>query len=397
MRLLFVSNLFPDTAQPWRGLDNVTLLHALRAQRPEADIRVLCLRPGHPFWAGGACPLKPRPEDQGFSPTYHWAPYVPRLGGLNDVLFKLAVRRGLKSLPAGWKPDALLVPWLFPDASGVHRCQELDGIPMVAVAQGSDVHRYLDMPLRRRAILNLAARARIVTRSEDLRQRLIKAGARAEEVHTVYNGVHTDIFRPGDKETARRELNLPVAGKIALFVGNFLPVKGLDLLIQAGALAKARLLPEPFHLVLIGSGPLQAELVTLAQSSGLGADQLLLAGRRSPGEVAQFMRAADAVCLSSHNEGVPNVLLEALASGRPLVSTDVGGIGEILRPTPGGGVLVGDRSPARYAEGLVQALATPPPPEVLSACAGPFSWDKCASIYWGLLDRLPRSAINAGI
>ena len=44
MRLLFISNLFPDAQQPWRGLDNATLLHEMRALRPEADIRVLCMR-----------------------------------------------------------------------------------------------------------------------------------------------------------------------------------------------------------------------------------------------------------------------------------------------------------------------------------------------------------------
>ncbi|MDZ4287111.1 MAG: glycosyltransferase [Prosthecobacter sp.] len=394
MRVLFVSNLFPDTTQPWRGLDNVTLLQAMRALRPEANIRVLCLRPGHRFWLGGACPLQPRPGDEGFLPTYHWAPYLPRFGGLNDRFFKLALRRALKSLPADWQPDALLVPWLFPDASGVHRCQEMHRVPMVAVAQGSDVHRYLEMPLRRRAILKLATRAEIVTRSEDLRQRLIKAGAKAASVHTVYNGVHTDIFHPGDKSAARRALNLPEEGRMALFVGNFLPVKGLDLLIQACALAKSRL-SQPFHLVLIGSGPLEAELVTLAETCGLGRDHLILAGRKAPADVAQFMRAADAVCLSSHNEGVPNVLLEALASGRPLVSTNVGGIAEILNPSPGGGVLLSDRSPSHYAEGLLQALTNPPDPQLLSACAAQYSWERCASIYWGFLDSAPSSAINA--
>jgi glycosyltransferase involved in cell wall biosynthesis len=384
MRLLFISNLFPDTTQPWRGLDNVTLLHAMKALRPEADIRVLCLRPSHRFWTGARCPLKPRPGDEVLAPSFHWAPYIPRFGGLNDVLFEKAVLAGLRTLPPNWRPDALLVPWLFPDAAGVNRCAALAGIPMVAVAQGSDVHRYLQMPLRRRAILRLAERAHIVTRSEDLRQRLVAAGAEAGRVTAVYNGVHTDTFRPGDKRAACIALKLPVEGRTAVFVGNFLPVKGLDLLISAAALVKAKL-DQPFHLVLIGSGPLESDLVSVAERSGLG-DGLVLAGRKSPEEVAQFMRAADVVCLSSHNEGVPNVVLEALASGRPLVSTDVGGIGEIMRPLTGAGILVAGRSPDQYAQALISVLQEPPEPGSLAAAAAPFSWPRCAANYWGLLD-----------
>lgn len=384
MRLLFISNLFPDTSQPWRGLDNVTLLHAMRAQRPEADIRVLCLRPGHGFWKGSRCDLKPREGDEVLHPAYGWAPYVPKFGGMNDRLFALAVRRALSKLPAGWRPDALLVPWLFPDGCGVNRVPELAGVPMVSVAQGSDVHQYLDLPMRRRAILSLAERAQIITRSEDLRQRLLRAGADAGQVRTVYNGVDTEMFHPGDPLTARVSLNLPLDGRLLLFVGNFLPVKGLDLLIQATALA-AREMSEPLRLVMIGSGPLQKELTALAKREGLPDDAVIWVGRKSPAEVAQFMRACDAVCLSSHNEGVPNVLLESLASGRPFVTTDVGGISEILLSAPCGGRLVVGRDPAAYALSLTQTLTSVSDAKALSLFAATMAWPRCAAVYWAAL------------
>jgi glycosyltransferase involved in cell wall biosynthesis len=392
MRVLFISNLFPDAEQPWRGLDNVTLLHAMRALRPEVDFRVLCLRPGHGFWLNKACLLKPRTSDEVLQPSYHWAPYVPKFGGLNDRLFSWAVERALRSLPNDWRPEALVVPWLFPDASGVHRCQSLRHIPLLTVAQGSDVHRYLHMPMRRRAILQLAKRASIITRSEDLRQRLLKAGAESQHVHTVYNGVDTSTFHPGDREEARRALKLPLEGKIALFVGNFVPVKGLDLLIEACGRAQAQM-QDRLHLVLIGSGPLESKLLPWAAAAGLETSQIIIAGRQPPAEVAQFMRAADAVCLSSHNEGVPNVLLETLASGRPLVSTQVGGIAEIIDLSPSGGFLSPGRDASVYAQCLLQALTTPPDPAALKTFAAHYSWDKCAQIYLALLDNFRSSAI----
>jgi glycosyltransferase involved in cell wall biosynthesis len=262
----------------------------------------------------------------------------------------------------------------------VNLVTELAGIPLVCVAQGSDVHHYLDLPMRRRAILNLVKRARIITRSEDLRQRLLNAGAEAGRVSTVYNGVDLETFHPGDKAAARAELKLPIDGKILLFVGNFLPVKGLDLLIRSVAHASTTI-AEPLHLVMIGSGPLQPELTNLARQSGLKDNQLFWAGRRAPAEVAQFMRAADAVCLTSHNEGVPNVLLEALASGRPLISTDVGGISEIINPSPQGGVLVKGRETASYAAALLKMVHTPPNAALLSNHAISFAWRRCAQTY----------------
>lgn len=393
MRILFISNLFPDAAQPWRGLDNVTLLHAIRAERPDWDLRVICMRPGHGFWFNQPCRLQPRAGDEVFHPTYHWAPYIPKFGGLNDVLFGLAVDRALSSLPSSWRPDALLVPWLFPDASGVNRSQALSGIPLLTVAQGSDVHRYLDMPMRRRAILGLAKRAAIVTRSEDLRQRLIKAGADGRQVHTVYNGVDTRTFHPGDALSTRQDLNLPTEGKIALFVGNFVPVKGLDLLVEACGRVQSQM-RERLHLVMIGSGPLESKLLPWAEAAGLNRSQVILAGRQPPEKVAQFMRAANAICLSSHNEGVPNVLLEALASGRPLVSTEVGGIAEIITPSPGGGALSSGRDAQNYAQILLQTLSHPPDPTALKIFAADYSWEKCAQSYLRVLDNLSHSAIS---
>jgi teichuronic acid biosynthesis glycosyltransferase TuaC len=379
MRLLCLTNLFPDTLQPWRGLDNVTLLHAMKTVRPEAEIRVMCMRPGHGFWAGRACPLQPRIEDRSFHPLYHWIPYVPKLGGLNDRLYALGVKRAMKKLPRDWRPDALLVPWLFPDACGVHRIAEWANIPLLAVAQGSDVHQYLHMPARRKSILELSRRAQIVTRSEDLRQRLLKAGAPQDHVKTIYNGVDIHTFYPADKREARKKLGLPIERKTLLFVGNFLPVKGLDLLIKAAAqLNQSR----PIHLVLIGSGPLEQELRSLCQTCGLGAEQVTFAGRKAPHEVAHYMKAADTACLSSLNEGVPNVLLETFASGRAFVSTDVGGISEITSAVPEGGYLVQDRSVENYTAMLELSLSKSINEESISGYAKNMSWPICAELYW---------------
>lgn len=379
MRLLFISNLFPDQREPWRGLDNVTLLHALKKEQPHLETRVLAFRPSLTLGAR-QIGLQPRTEDVVLNPSYHSAVYVPKFGGCNHRFFEWSLTRALRHLE-GFRPDVILAPWLFPDSCAVAAC--FAGVPLVSVAQGSDVHQYLTMPMRRHAILRMCKRARaVVTRSRDLENRLAAAGADATRLHTVYNGVHMDVFRPSSRPEARRLLGIPDEERLLLFVGNFLPVKGIELLIDAMAIVASQ--HQNISLALVGSGPLEQSLRNQAEALGLS-NRLRFAGRQPPVEVAQWMQAADVVCLSSHNEGVPNVVLEAVSTGRPLVSTDVGGIAEIVEPAMTRRFLVSGRNPNAYANALNEALVAPPDELVLHQKATQYSWPNCARNYLDLM------------
>ncbi|WP_395731846.1 glycosyltransferase [Prosthecobacter sp.] len=380
MNLLVVSNLFPDQNEPWRGLDNATLLHALQRLEPGLKIRVQAFRPTLRHL--GRASLQPRAEDAGLEVDYFWTPYVPRLGGMNHRLFAWAFARASRTLPKGCRPDAILVPWLFPDACGVALQAAAWGVPVVAVAQGSDVHRYLDMPFRRRAILAMSRSVKaIVTRSQDLESRLVRRGVSGGKVRTIYNGVDIHTFKPASRVSARAALNQPQDERLLLFVGNFLPVKGLDLLLDACAQVMA---VQPVRLALIGGGPLEAAL--RAQAADLGiAGKVFFLGRHAAPHVAQWMQAADAVCLTSHNEGVPNVVLESLSSGRVPVCTDVGGIAEVVAPVIGKRFLVQQRDAAAYASALLDVLQNPPDEAVLHLAARTYAWENCAAKYLELL------------
>lgn len=383
VKLLFVSNLFPDQRESWRGLDNVTLLHALRDAEPGLEIRVLAFRPSLTRF-GPAAQLRPRPGDEILNPLFFWSNYLPKLGGLNHRFFAMALAKAEGALPVDFHPDVILAPWLFPDACAAAIRARRRHTPVVAVAQGSDVHEYLDMPMRRRAILNLAQQARkIVTRSRDLQERLINCGAEASRVCTIYNGVDTGLFRPAPRLDARQRLGIPAEGRLLLFVGNFLPVKGIDLLVNAFALVRAQS-SVPTVLALIGGGPLETALRRQVAELGVS-DHVIFAGRQPPNVVALWMQAANAVCLTSHNEGVPNVLFESMASGRPMVSTDVGGIAEIVEPLMSRRFLVAKRESQCFAAALLDALDHPPDEDSLRQAALPFSWECCARKYLALL------------
>jgi teichuronic acid biosynthesis glycosyltransferase TuaC len=383
MKLLLVSNLFPDQAEPWRGLDNATVLHAIREVDPSVDIRVIAMRPvlGVP---GRRLSLHARAQDEVFQPAYHASAYLPRAGGWNHRWFALSLARAERDLAAqGFRPDAILAPWLFPDACGVLLRRR--AVPVVAVAQGSDVHRYLDMPMRRKAILSMTSSARkVVTRSEDLRRRLLHHKAEPDKVVTIYNGVDHHTFKPADRGAAREALQVPADEAVVLFVGNFLPVKGLDLLLESFA-GFHRACGRPARLVLIGGGPL--EPVLRQQATALGLDGIVIfAGRQPPDAVARWMQAADLVSLTSHNEGVPNVVLEACSSGRPIVCTQVGGIAEVLAPLECGRFVVAGRDPGAVTGAMLDAFRDPPDPQALyEQTRSRYAWSRCATEYLRLL------------
>jgi glycosyltransferase involved in cell wall biosynthesis len=380
LKLLFVSNLFPDTTAPYRGLDNATLLHHL-ADRWR--IRVLALRPKLPFLP--APERLPREEDSRFTPTYLDIPYVPKIGSrLNYRIMALFMLETLDSLRLRKEFDVILASWLFPDCCAVARLSKQLDFPFVAIAQGSDVHQYLKMSVRRRIMKKWLPRAAaVVTRSGELARLLGEAGLPAERVHPIYNGVDLEQFRPGDPEAARRELSLPLDRPIILFVGNFYGIKNPHILVEALARLPAAAFPSPPVVVMVGGGPLEGDIRRLAERLTLS-ERVIFAGRTQAAGVARYMQAADVLCLPSKNEGVPNVILEAFASGLPVVASRIGGISEV-HPGDDFGRLVPTITPEAFARAITDTLTDPPTPERLREHALQFSWLRTASAYHDLL------------
>lgn len=138
-------------------------------------------------------------------------------------------------------------------------------------------------------------------------------------------------------------------------VGRFAEQKGLPVLVEAAGLLKDR--GVDFELTLVGGGPLQAEVEAMVDRLGLR-DRVHLAGWRSNAEVRDFILNSRALVLPSFAEGLPVVLMEALALGRPVVSTWVAGIPELVRPGENGW-LVPPSSPEALADALAEVLAAP--------------------------------------
>jgi len=138
-----------------------------------------------------------------------------------------------------------------------------------------------------------------------------------------------------------------------LFVGNLLPVKGPDVLVDAcDRLARRGV---RFQCQLIGQGSMRGAVERQIGDRGL-ADWVKLVGSRPLEELPAWYRRASVLVLPSYSEGVPNVLLEALASGTPVVVSASSALREIVRP--GCGAAVEDHAPA-FAEAVTGLLDSP--------------------------------------
>jgi teichuronic acid biosynthesis glycosyltransferase TuaC len=387
VRLLFLSNLFPDADHPQRGLDNSVLLSHLAGGM---EIRVCAPRPSLFRRRRLVAPA----HLESFQPVYPPVPYIPKLGGLaNHWLMERALRREMQHLCEGVRPDVVLASWMFPDGCAASRIARELGVPCVLVAQGTDVHTYLRSPLRRAAILAACERASaVITRSRDLGKRLVSAGAAEGKIRTVYNGVDTGLFRVREKAASRKRLGIPEDIPTALFVGNLLPVKNPEFLLDAFALA-AKKLDGAAQLLIAGAGPLEAVLrAKLRDLPSLSTGAVHFLGRLAPEQVAEAMGAADVLCMTSRNEGLPNVILEAFASGRPVLATDVGGIHEVVH-RPELGELMPEGDLEAYAGRLARWLAQPPDAQDIRREGEKFAWESCARAYRELLVEAQRGVV----
>jgi glycosyltransferase involved in cell wall biosynthesis len=137
-----------------------------------------------------------------------------------------------------------------------------------------------------------------------------------------------------------------------VYVGRFVEAKGLVELVEAfSRLAAQR---PHLRLALVGDGVMKQRLVSLVQASG-APERILMPGGMEPREVARWINASDLLVLPSWSEGYPNVVVEALACGRPVVATDVGGTREIVNAD--NGLLVAPRDVEALRAAIERALA----------------------------------------
>jgi glycosyltransferase involved in cell wall biosynthesis len=201
--------------------------------------------------------------------------------------------------------------------------------------------------------------ARVVTVSEELRLRLT-GRLPAEKLVTIYNGVSLERFTPLDaheRAAVRKELGIPTGAPLAGTVSRLDPIKGVADFVEAAALIarSAHLAARSPYFLVAGDGSERARLTALAAERGLG-DRMRFLGERQ--DIPRLLGALDVFVLPSLSEGLSNAVLEAMAAGRPVVATDVGGNAELVREAETG-LLVPARDPHALSMAIEALLLDP--------------------------------------
>jgi len=380
MRVLVVTREFPNAIDPHFAPFNRQQFAALGRTCKVDVIAPVPWFPGAGFFAdcsdAGRLLRVPREERiDDLSVIHPRYAYLPRVGHLaGGVLYAASLAREVQRRRGHY--DVVLGSWAFPDGVAAVALARLLGVPAVVKVHGTDMNVLARKPAVAANLRWALPRARrVVVVSRPLGEAVASFAVLRDRIDLVPNGVDADIFLPRDRAAARSDLGQASdQRRWLLYVGRLEESKGILDLVQAFRTVALR--RTDLRLVIVGDGSARPTCERAAEDLG---DRVLVAGQRPLAQVPIWMAACDALVLPSWAEGTPNVVIEALACGRRVVATPVGGIPELIH-APDLGELVQARDPGRLAAALERAAETRYDPEVVSLKASRGSWADSARL-----------------
>lgn len=327
MRVLVITNLFPNSQDPRVASFNRQQFAALGEQCEVEVLATLRWYPGQRLLGrfGNHMVAQDVPKTENIDGLRVRHPRTLHLPLVGKSIAAPLFAASLLPLVPGYrnKVDVILGSWAHPDGCAAVVLAGLLGVPAVVKVHGTDINHQATLPGPRRMIRALLPRAGgIVAVSSALGREVEALGVAPDRIHLVMNGVDTSKFHPRDRREARAALGLPEHGTIALYIGNLLETKGvLDL---AEAFGRIGSVAPDLHLYFVGDGNERPALERHV------APRMSLVGSQPFEKIPLWLAACNFLVLPSWNEGTPNVVLEALACGRRVVATRVGGIPDLL-------------------------------------------------------------------
>ncbi len=385
LRVLTLSTLFPDATRPTFGpfVERQTLG---LAAHPEVELRVVApigippLGRFHPRYRA----LAALPDIETWKGI---GVYRPRFGHLpgpgarfDATAMARALIRPLSSLRHSFAFDVIDAQFFWPDGPAAVALGRHFGVPVSIKARGADIHFWGRQPATRAAIVAAGCAADgLLAVSAALKADVVALGMPEERIAVHYTGIDKTAFAVRDRAAAKAALG--VGGSLFVAVGALIARKG-----QAFAIDALAQLPGA-TLVLIGRGEDAGALKARAERLGV-ADRVRLTGALPQADIADWLAAADAMVLPTASEGLANAWVEALASGTPVVTCDVGGARELI-DRPAAGRLV-PRDADAIAAALRELTNAPPERHAVAATVDRFSWDANTAALYDHLSRLVR-------
>lgn len=381
MKVLVFTGLFPNNVWPNHGIF-IQQRMAHVAKLPQYEVRVVAPVPYYPpiplGWRAAYRKIVSTREVDNIRVDYPRYCMIPKIGMvLQGVMLFCSVLPFIRRLRKSFPFEIIDAHYVYPDGLAAVLLGWWFNIPVVVSARGSDLNLFEQFPVIRRIIQWTLRKAEaVITVSQALKGVTVRLGIPSDKVHVIPNGVNIEKFFPIDKAKARQQLGLPTTGrKILVSVGHLTPNKGFDLLIKTVKEISEKSYEIMPLLVIVGGGEYQKTLESLIEKLGIR-PLVRLVGAIPHAELRWYYNAADIVCLMSEKEGWPNVILEALACGRPVVASRAGGIPEILTSSHVGCTVERDVVPLTQC--LEESLEREWDIPVIVGHAKLFSWGRTA-------------------
>lgn len=234
----------------------------------------------------------------------------------------LQTQKIVKNLAETFHPDLILSSWL-PDAIAGAKLAEKLNIPIMSIADGTDVNvwpeQYRGWNMARKILNEKVTHLIFVSRA--LKHAGAEKGLFGQKNTVIHNAVDTKLFKP---DHSQRD-----AGAYTIVgVGRFIRMKGFHVLFDAVSQIKNEL-GKPIRVILVGEGPQLDDLRQVAKDKSISESVEIVAPMVQE-ELVKIYQQADVFCLPSFSEGLPCVVIEAMACGVPVVATDVGGVSEVV-------------------------------------------------------------------
>lgn len=371
LRVLTLASLFPDHTRPTFGpfVERQTLG---LAAHPDVELRVVS-PVGLPPWPFSHHPryraFAALPLNENWKGVTVYRPRFTHIPGASGRFDAAAIARAcaplLRSIRKEFAFDVIDAEFFFPDGPAAVRLGELFTVPVSIKARGADIQFWGVQSATRRQILDAAKQANgLLAVASALKGDMVALGMEAEKIRVHYTGVDLALFKAGERAAAKGELG--VEGPLVVSVGALIPRKRQEMTLAAVAML------EGATLVLIGRGEDEAMLHATAAKLGMTHRVKILGALPQP-DIARWLSAADVMCLPSKSEGLANAWVEALASGTPVVTTDVGGARELMDRADAGHIVAAEVE--TLAAAMDDLISNPRDPFAVRAVAERFTWE----------------------
>lgn len=365
-KLIIITNLYPLPWQPTRATFNYQQFSNLSER---LDVYLL-IPVAFPDWFINRNKIPTNNERIFFVPYF----YFPKFG---RRFYSLLMYWTLKIMAGRWikkiSPSKILASWAYPDGVAAQKlAQDIDADFYLKV-HGSDINMHASYRSRAKQIVHMANCSKgVLSVSNDLAKRMVELGVKPNLIKVIYNGVDLDKFMP----------KIVDGNPYILFVGNLIKGKGVLELLDAYEIIYKKGIN--IELRFIGDGPMMSELKRRVKQKKL-TEAVKFIGLVPHEQLPNYISNSKILALPSYREGVPNVILEAMACGVPVVASSVGGIPEVVNEQTG--MLVKSIEPENIAEALLTALGVSWSSEEIRGHANKFSWDKNVDQLMELLSR----------